>query len=47
MTNFSDKNLNNFGIKAVTNSWKTIKNIVNNKYNNAHIKSDAGFYAIK
>ena len=34
------------GIKTVTNSSKTIKNIINDKNNGDHIKFDAGVVSI-
>ena len=40
------KNLNNLGIKTVTNTSKTIKNLINNKNNNIPIKSRADEYEI-
>ena len=42
----SKKNLNNVGIKTVSNSTKTIRNSINNENNNTHIKSRLGVYEI-
>ena len=38
---------NNLEIKVDTNSAKSIKNIIYDKNNNTHIKSDGGIYAIQ
>ena len=42
----SQKNLHNLGIKTVTNSSKTVRSMINDKNNNIHIKSEAGFYTM-
>ena len=42
----SRKNLNHFGIKTVTNSLKTINNLINDKNNNNHVESRAGDYEL-
>ena len=41
------KNFNNLGIKIAINSSKTVKNIINDKNNNIHIKSDDDIYAFQ
>ena len=43
---FEKTKQNNLGIKTVTNSSKTIRNLINDKNNNAHIESRAGIYNI-
>ncbi len=40
------ESFNNFGIKTVTSTSKTIKIIIYKKNKKAHIKSDADFYDI-
>jgi len=46
-TTIIEKNLNNLGIKTVSNSSKTIKSIINNKRNNTQTRSNAGVYTIQ
>ena len=40
------KNLNNLRIKTFTNSPKRIRNLIDNKNNNTHIKSKVEIYTI-
>ena len=45
-TNIIEKKLNYLGIKTVTNSSKTIRNLINDKNNNNHMESRVGVYEI-
>ena len=42
-----ENSFNKLRIKTITNSSKRIKNVIDNKNDNIHVKSDAGVYSIQ